>query len=182
VEVQPDGKIVVIGQNTTTAGPGDSNFVQAMHLMRFNPDWSLDATFGDGGRASLLLEPQEPVWETRSLGFDLAFQPDGKIIAAGASQDRFAVARLNPDGKLDGTFGAGGLTVTPISAGDFTLAVARKLALTLDGKVVAAGDIRTPGGPDGPSRRRIALARYVALRSPADLANVVWLPVMVGER
>jgi len=46
-----------------------------------------------------------------------AIQADGKIVAAGGSNSRFALVRYNPDGILDTTFG-----------GDRKFALARYLA------------------------------------------------------
>ena len=40
---------------------------------------------------------------------DTAFQPDGKLIAAGTKSGNIALTRFNVDGSLDTTFGSGGL-------------------------------------------------------------------------
>lgn len=77
-------------------------------------------------------------------GFDRAFavvaQPDGKVVAAGASSstggaDDFALARYDLDGSLDASFGAAGTSLT--SFGLFAQASA--LVRQPDGKLVAAG-------------------------------------------
>jgi len=73
-------------------------------------------------------------------------QPDGKIVAAGGakasrSQD-FALARYNPNGTLDATFGTAGKLTTDFSGGDDT---GFGVVLQPDGKIVAAGGANTGG-------------------------------------
>jgi uncharacterized delta-60 repeat protein len=83
----------------------------------------------------------------------IAVQSDGKIVAAGnaqASHMQFALARHNPDGTLDESFGTGGKVTTTIGTDD---AFAYAVALQSDGRIVAAGYIRSMGN-------RFALARY----------------------
>jgi uncharacterized delta-60 repeat protein len=73
---------------------------------------------------------------------DVAVQSNGKIVAVGTHNNDFIVARLNPNGKLDPTFGGkdglrGGITLTNFGGdrGDKALAV----AIQKDGKIVVAG-------------------------------------------
>ncbi|MGH8570451.1 MAG: hypothetical protein ACREXU_21220, partial [Gammaproteobacteria bacterium] len=87
----------------------------------------------------------------------LVRQPDGKLVAAGnfgATGVRdFALARYNPDGSLDTSFGAGGLVRTDF-ASTFPLSFIG-LALQTDVKVVTAGRSDASGDLD------FALARYL---------------------
>jgi uncharacterized delta-60 repeat protein len=66
-------------------------------------------------------------------------QNDGKIIAAGFSSsggnNDFALARYNPDGQLDTSFGTAGIVTTSVRANSEITSV----ALQSDGKIVAAG-------------------------------------------
>ena len=139
--LQPDGKIVVAG-GTRVTFPAPVDFA----LARYNPDGALDATFGSGGKVVT------DFGGANEGAKALAVQPDGKIVMAGTSSDgalssfKFAVARYNPDGSLDSTFGAGGKVTT--SFGGFTRAFA--LALQPDGKIVVAGQALS----------QVALARY----------------------
>src|SRR5439155_10672104 len=102
--VQPDGKIVVAGVST---GGGSMDFA----LARYDSDGALDATFGSGGRVVTDLGGQDEA-------FALVVQPDGRLVAAGASTAAgnldldFALARYNTVGTLDATFGAAGQVVT----------------------------------------------------------------------
>jgi uncharacterized delta-60 repeat protein len=83
-------------------------------------------------------------------------QPDGRIVAAGASQHRsyfdFALARYNPDGSPDTSFNATGKVRTSIGPGNDGAA---GLVLQPDGKLVAAGPSDT-----GSLSQDFALARY----------------------
>lgn len=112
-------------------------------------DGDLDPSFGDGGQLTTLF----PVG---SFATAVAMQTDGKIVAvgaaAGASIDgEFAIARYEPDGDLDGTFGDGGTVVTPIAGGNGD--EARSVAIQENGRIVVAGT---------DSWRKFALVRYRA--------------------
>jgi uncharacterized delta-60 repeat protein len=70
----------------------------------------------------------------------LVIQPDGKLVAAGYSNDgiqnRFALVRYNTTGSLDTTFGTGGIATTPVGTSDAKIFA---LVIQPDGKLVAAG-------------------------------------------
>jgi uncharacterized delta-60 repeat protein len=103
VLVQPqDSKILVGGAARITAAPTTPSFA----LARFNPDGSLDMTFGHGGQVL-------PVFS--GIFGSMILQPDGKIVVAGTGPPfggSFLVARLNADGSPDSSFGQGGLVQT----------------------------------------------------------------------
>ena len=136
VAVQTDGKIVAAGR---TGGLSGVHFA----VIRYNEDGSLDGTFGTGG------EVTTSFGGTNDEALAVALQANGKIIAVGytnAGAYRFALARYNGDGSLDGSFGTAGQVTT--SFGGFDLA--GPVALQDDGKIVAAGV----------ASGRFALARY----------------------
>ena len=139
--LQPDGKLVVAGNNVQ----GSQSVVA---LARFNPNGSLDSSFGSGGKVAAAIGAYA------SAGA-VALQPDGKLVVAGVgdtgSQRTFALARFNPNGSLDSSFGSGGKVTTAIGS---TLDIAEAIALQPDGKLVAAGSARTGSGDV------FALARY----------------------
>jgi uncharacterized delta-60 repeat protein/uncharacterized repeat protein (TIGR01451 family) len=120
--LQPDGKIVAAGRTSNDFGRTD------FALARYNPDGSLDTTFGNAGGKT-----------TANGGArDLALQPNGKIVVAGTSvglqgASVFAIARYNPDGSLDTSFDENGRVT-----GDFN-GVIEGLALQPDGKIVVVG-------------------------------------------
>lgn len=136
VAIQPDGKIVVAGGTYPTFP-----FLGFYALARYNPDGSLDTSFGNGGLVVTTFNSEG------AFASALAIQPDGKILAAGtkyinfttdeSSDTDFAIARYNSDGSLDATFGSGGEIATDFNQrNDDALAI----ILQSDGKIVAAGD------------------------------------------
>jgi uncharacterized delta-60 repeat protein len=148
VVIQPDGKIVVAGQDGSAT---------AFELTRFNADGSLDSTFGSGGTATLPLGAS-----THANG--LALQADGKLVVAGytGASGVWELARFKADGSLDPSFGSGG-TVTTSFAG-FAGGELDGLAIypntgtdTTDyGKIVAVGYLIDSSRV----ANHIALARY----------------------
>ncbi|MBI4897004.1 MAG: hypothetical protein HY827_01385 [Actinobacteria bacterium] len=136
IALQPDGKIVVVGSRHNGSDP---DFVVA----RFNPDGSSDTGFsGDGVQFT-------PIGSSTDIAFDVALQPDGKIVVAGqrynAGFNDMAVARYNTDGSLDTSFDTDGKVVVPVVA-DNDLALA--LALQPDGKIVLTGPATVGGFRD----------------------------------
>jgi uncharacterized delta-60 repeat protein len=135
VALQPDGKIVVVGDS---GGPGFA-------LARYNPDGSLDTTFSEDGKQTTGFED--------GFATDVVVQPDGKIVAVGATEffpaGDFALARYNPDGSLDTTFSEDGKQTTDFGGGAEP-EVARGVVLQPDGRIVVAGG--TSGGDFGLSR------------------------------
>ena len=73
VAVQADGKIVLSGQ---------SGVYPDLHsaLVRYNRNGRLDSTFGTGGKVVVTFNANSDYL------FKVAFQPDGKIVAAGLHQ------------------------------------------------------------------------------------------------
>ena len=140
IVIQPDGKILVAGGAFplfTLAGD--------FELARYNPDGSLDPTFGSGGIVTTSFPGQG------SFAFSLALQTDGKIIAAGtdfvnfssndSSNTDFGLERYNPDGTPDPTFGRGGQVTTDFDGfNDDAFAV----LIQPDGKIVAVGSAKNP--------------------------------------
>jgi uncharacterized delta-60 repeat protein len=116
--LQPDGKIVVVGQ---TNSDGDPNHTLSA-LARFNRDGLLDTTFGYGGQVITSLQPA-------NYAYAVAVQADGKILTAGYGLAD--LTRYNSDGTLDTSFGNGGYTGTVIRAD--------AIALLADGKILVGG-------------------------------------------
>ena len=137
--IQSDQKIIVSGGAIL---PTDTRY--SMAAARFNLDGSFDTAFNPSG--------PWPGIATSGYGFAYAvvIQPgDGKIVLAGHStadgvNPNTTLARLNPDGTVDTSFGGGtGYVVQSLSAyGD----EARGLALQPDGKIVTAGPIQDQTG------------------------------------
>jgi uncharacterized delta-60 repeat protein len=131
VALQSDGKIVAVGSTIKAIVGAKRDFA----LARYNPDGTLDTTFGSVGKVAT-------DFGNADIALAVAIQPDGKIIAAGKAfklgktaidtGNYFAVARHNSDGSLDTTFGSGGKVIGDLGAAD-------ALAIQADGKIVAAG-------------------------------------------
>lgn len=132
VLVQADNKIVAVGTYGTFSSP------RFFALTRFNTNGSLDTTFGDNGRVITDFNANA----VNEGAFAAAMQPDGKIIAAGyvsmisPGEGYFALARYNPDGSLDTTFGNGGKVLTAAAQ---HINEARAVAVGPDGKIFAVG-------------------------------------------
>jgi uncharacterized delta-60 repeat protein len=129
--IQGDGKVVVAGTAFNNTNPDFA-------LTRYNADGTLDPTFGTGGKVTTDFHGQGEGCLIGEAPFAVAIQEDGKIVAAGfhclAETFVFALARYNPDGALDPTFGTGGKVDIPGSSRMATAA-----AIQGDGKIVAAG-------------------------------------------
>jgi uncharacterized delta-60 repeat protein len=124
--LQPDGKIVVAG---------DSDFQVA--VARLKPNGSLDPTFGTGGKKVFS-------WGPISRAHAVLVLPSGKLLVAGFAGPEggdVQVARLNPGGGLDASFGTGGKAPVDFGGDDFGNAV----AVQANGRILVAGRSTTAG-------------------------------------
>jgi uncharacterized delta-60 repeat protein len=126
VLVQPNGRIVVAG-----GGAAASSFC----VVRLRTNGTLDTTFGSGGKKVI-----DFGGEDESV-FGAALQADGKIVLAGDSHFKVAVARLKPNGALDASFEGDGKKVFSWGA----LSRAQAVVVAPNGKVLLAGF----SGPEG---------------------------------
>src|SRR5437660_12830051 len=101
--------LLLFGSTTITAAPGD-----------------LDPTFGIGGK----------LIDGSFLAGNVEVQSDGKIVVVGNYAAGFVVARYNPNGSPDVTFGFGtGKVITDLGGEEY----AWKIVIQPDGKIVAGG-------------------------------------------
>ena len=141
-----DGSIVA-GVRTFFGGPED------LTVIRLGPNGAPDGGFGAGGVASFNLGGDERVDR-------IVLLPDGKVAAAGATDPPgdvpdFLLARLNADGSLDSSFGAGGVVIADHGGTGVWFGLARQS----DGRLIAGGiQIPLPITPDG--SETAILARY----------------------
>lgn len=158
VALQEDGKIVVAGEVARyTASEAESRcqeigsshvFARELDLIRhldfnrfdfalarFNSDGSLDPTFGRSGWVHMNF------LKGTSQAYATVVQEDGKILVGGYVETEagcFALARFNPDGNIDPSFGHGGIVIDKRGGlGDHVFSI----ALQTDGKIVAGGTI-----------------------------------------
>ncbi len=124
--VQPDGKIIVVGN----FGKFDEN--NRNNIARLNADGSFDASFnpGSGSNGNILR---------------VLVQTDGKILICGQftefnSVSRLGLARLNADGSLDNSF------IPPVNEIPTSLPTFYAIALQTDGKILVGGQILVTSG------------------------------------
>jgi uncharacterized delta-60 repeat protein len=131
------GKIVVAAQL------GADTNISSTVVLRLNKNGTLDTSFGSKGYVSI----------TTLKGADavsVAVQSDDRTIVAGDNSATpyggpIGLARFNPDGTPDATFGSGGY----VQAGLPNNEVTRSLTLQPDGTIVVAGDFQNYVQYDG---------------------------------
>ncbi|MFN2508227.1 MAG: delta-60 repeat domain-containing protein, partial [Chthoniobacterales bacterium] len=162
IALQSNGKIVVAG--AVVFSFGSSNFA----LIRYTSNGALDTSFGPNNNGITFADFSEG---GEDQARDLALQSDGKIVAAGYegsfnnNSANFAVARFNPNGTLDSSFGSGGKVSTIFGAfdGDFSAGI-NGVALQKNSGIVGAGSTRD----NQFNTSDVVLARYlVCLGKPA---------------
>jgi uncharacterized delta-60 repeat protein len=128
--LQPDGKIVVVGQTDNET----NNASYDWSVVRFNANGSLDTSFDGDGKIVL------PMGGDMELAYSVAIQDDGKIVVSGVSSNGadndFTTVRLNADGSRDSGFGTNGVIRTQFGNGNET---AYDVKIQSDQKIVAAG-------------------------------------------
>jgi uncharacterized delta-60 repeat protein len=116
VVLQADGKIIVVG----FTGAGSYSSLNNFALVRFNPDGSLDQSFGAGGK----------VKSASGVAASAMLQADGKILVGGTYDTG------SSNGFMLGTFGNAGVTKTAIGSGE---AFSFGIGLLSDGRIVLGG-------------------------------------------
>jgi uncharacterized delta-60 repeat protein len=129
IAVQCDGKVVVAGVTNVGGDPSD------LMVARFNPDGGLDTSFASAG--IFTVSPGS----LGAAGWDVAVQPDGKIVVVGYSAEAlvgasFLVVRLTPAGVLDSGFSGDGVQTFNFGS----QAQARAVVIQDDGGIVVVGD------------------------------------------
>ena len=130
--LQGDGKIVLAGKVETLVSPATQTLFE---VMRLTANGTPDSSFGTAGIVDTAVSTRG------DAAFAVTVQPDGKIVAVGASSIQtnadFAVLRYDTNGVLDPAFGGGTgmLTVDFFGLTD----AAESVAIQPDGKIVAGG-------------------------------------------
>ena len=144
--LQPDGKIVVLGNHALnfygwySVGPVNhstgyvSNNVVLM--ARYNTDGTLDNTFGNGGIIKNVLSSQ-------GYARGLAIQTDGKIVVGGGDLlgGNIYLWRYKTNGTLDSTYGINGMVTSSLLGGVGYIGFA--FAIQPDGKMLATKNFST---------------------------------------
>src|SRR5262249_55664358 len=124
IALQADGNIVAAGRTSTNIA-----------LARYNPDGSLDSSFGSGGRVVTNLSPAGiPPGQVNDVARGVAVDSSGRVVVAGGAGNDFGVLRYLPDGTLDPSFGQQGVAETDFAGG---IDLARALTIQTDGDIVA---------------------------------------------
>lgn len=142
--LQPDGKIVLCGYTATATA---NKFV----AVRLDSLGQPDLTFGAGSEAIIDINGMD----ARCFAADL--QDDGKIVMAGyvisgpPTETDLVLVRLDADGNLDGSFGTGGIVITPATTDD---------DLLYSCEVLASGQILVGGKTGTGANANLLLAQY----------------------
>jgi uncharacterized delta-60 repeat protein len=140
VAIDPQGRIVA-------AGSSYNGFDFDFALVRYNPNGSLDTSFDGTGKVTTAVSSNDD-----DRGNAAAIDSQGRIVVAGTSDGVFALARYNPNGRLDTSLGGTGVVATPIGALGGS---ADAVAIDAQDRIVAAGYAQ------GVTNNDFALARYI---------------------
>lgn len=146
VTLQPDGKIVAVGETVSLVFPGTNDIAVA----RYNTNGTLDTTFGGTGKVTT-----DHGGGASNAAYAVAMSGTNIIVAgyeAVSGNNDFMVARYTTAGVLDPTFGTLGVTTTGFSGFND---VARAVAIDGSGNIVLGGYANNGGNDD------FAVARYV---------------------
>jgi uncharacterized delta-60 repeat protein len=125
VVIEPGGKLDVAGSGSAAAKTFALTRLTANGALdpSLNGNTTVDADFGADAAA-----------------YAVALQANGKILLAGEASQAFAIARFQPGGSPDTTFGPGGKRTVSFPG---TPAQGQAMALQPDGKIVVAGYLGT---------------------------------------
>jgi uncharacterized delta-60 repeat protein len=118
----------------------DGSAVVSAGVSRYNASGILDTTFGMSGLATLAASCSGASW--------VAVQPDGRLVFVGTgARSAIALARLNPDGSIDDSFGGSGCVLATFNA-NYQLVEGTDVALQADGRIVVVGFSEANVGPE----------------------------------
>lgn len=146
----PNGKVLVGGQARISLE------TDGLLLARVRRDGSLDRGFGSGG----LVIQRFKRHQAPHMAHALIREPDGGIVAGGSGKwgfySAFPVARFEPNGSLDRSFGPSpdGVVVTRFGENRLDDQAVEDMLLEPDGRLVAAGTFHRAGTDEN----RFALA------------------------
>jgi uncharacterized delta-60 repeat protein len=174
VAVQQDGAMIVVG----SAIRGRSRDVVVVRLL---PNGAPDPQFGDQG--AVFIDNADGDDD----GHAVSLLGDGKILVAGCGyreqgSTSALLARLNPDGTLDGSFQGTGVVLFPAAGPD---TCAQALEPRPDGKIVIAGFHGRPATPPffPTAQYSLLVARFNADGTPdQDFNTKAASPLVNGKR
>ncbi len=107
--IAPNGDIIVV------TAPPQSAAVQGYSVTEFNPDGSVNTSFGSGGSTDTIVDDGGHAQEVAIAG-DGSILVTGDATGAGGTGE-FALVRYSSSGVLDSGFGEGGVVLTDIVPG-----------------------------------------------------------------
>jgi len=156
IALQSDGRILIASAPDFNPGGGNGGTI-----VRFNPNGTLDKTFGFFGLVASAASGG--IFDTTGTAHvsNIVLQADGKFIVAGTITSRlinppgsiatgFGLIRYNPNGSIDTSFGTHGGVLTNFASNPTATAFA--LALQSNGDILAAGQAGSS----------LALSRYTS--------------------
>lgn len=139
-----NGKLLVVGTYY------DQMYEGLTFVARFDSDANIDRSFGLQGATRISI----PGGSAGAIATKI--QPDGKILLGGYWTflgSNTLLVRLTQRGRLDHTFGTGGIAMTSFNNTN----VINGIALSPDGKIIASGG---SGAKAVPSNQRLFIMRY----------------------
>ena len=140
LESQSNGRILVLAQQPISIG--------SPVVLGFTNAGILDPTFGVSGTAAFTIDNMIPT--------KMVVLPDNKILVTAFTYDTGVsrIYRLNANGTIDTSFGAGGSTL--IASPDTSAALVAAMNVSADGKIIVVGELAST------SNSRTLISRYSA--------------------
>jgi uncharacterized delta-60 repeat protein len=147
--LQPDGRVVV-------AGSSNSPTTCRLALARLTASGQLDSSYGKSGKAEIVVSNQLSNILRLKPGC-MALDGSGQIVVGAGlnwginDNDHWRIARFTVGGKLDSSFGSGGIVTDSLPS-----------SVLFDVAICAGGQIVTSGTFGNAGRTETAVVRYLA--------------------
>lgn len=127
-------RILVSGWSWNSAHYAD------MVIWRYNPDGSLDTSFGNNG---IVVHDNAAGGNGNDGGYSITTDSQGRILVAGSSyngsDDDMAIWCYKTDGTLDTTFGNNGIVISDGAAGGYSGDSAASITVDSQGRILVTG-------------------------------------------
>ncbi|EDP74720.1 hypothetical protein [Hydrogenivirga sp. 128-5-R1-1] len=134
ITIDNQGRVLV-------AGHSQNGSDYDMVVWRYNPDGTLDTSFGNNG---FVVHHNAAGGNNHDYGRSIVIDKQKRILIGGSSfntsDEDMVVWRYNPDGTLDTSFGNNGIVIHNSAAGGNNHDYARSITMDDDGKILVTGD------------------------------------------